>query len=92
MTLSEFNVLDEEQQVESIWSGTRVAIRRDEEYEIVLIQIDGLFVEVFFDMTYEEIKKIQAIGNINELLIYLKPNKATYNRIVRDVQTGRHAG
>ena len=85
MTLSEFNVLDEEQQVESIWSGTRVATRRDEEHEIVLVQIDGLFVEVFFDMTYEEIKKIQTIGNINELLIYLKPNKATYNRIVKGV-------
>ena len=85
MTLSEFNVLEEEQQANFIWSGIRVATRRDEEHEIVLIQIDGLFVEVFFDMTYEEIKKIQAIGNINELLIYLKPNKARHNRIVKDV-------
>lgn len=85
MTLSEFNVLDKEQQAKAIWSGTRVATRHDEEYEIVLFQIDGLFVEVFFDMTYEEIKKVEAIGNINQLLIYLKPNKARYNRIVKDV-------
>ena len=85
MTLSEFNLLDEKQQGNVIWSGTRVATRHDEEYEIVLFQIDGLFVEVFFDMTYEEIKKVEAIGNINQLLIYLKPNKARYNRIVKDV-------
>lgn len=85
MTLSEFNVLDEEQQAKSIWSGTRVATRRDEEHEIVLFQIDGLFVEVFFDMAYQEIKKIEAIGNINQLLIYLKPNKARHNRIVKEV-------
>jgi len=85
MTLSEFNALDEEQQAQSIWSGTRIATRHDEEHEIVLFQIDGLFVEVFFDMTYEEIKKIEVIGNIDQLLIYLKPNKATNNRIVKEV-------
>jgi hypothetical protein len=85
MTLSEFNVLDEEQQATAIWSGTRVATRRDEEHEIVLYQIDGLFVEVFFNMTYDVIIKFEAIGDLNQLLIYLKPYEARHNRIVKDV-------
>jgi hypothetical protein len=85
MTLSEFNVLDKEQQAKAIWSGTRVATRCDEEHEVVLYQIDGLFVEVFFDMTYEELIKIEAIGNVNQLLIYLKPYEAKQNRIGKNV-------
>ena len=85
MTLSEFNLLDEKQQTKVIWSGTRVATRQDEEHEIVLFQIDGLFVEVFFNITIEVIQKIEAIGDINQLLIYLKPYEAKYNRIIKDV-------
>ena len=85
MTLSEFDVLDEEQQAIAIWSGTRVATRHDEEHEIVLYQVDGLFVEVFFNMTYDVIIKIEAIGNLNHLLIYLKPYEARHNLIVKDV-------
>ena len=73
MTLSQFNLLDENQQTNVIWSGTRVATRREEEHEIVLFQIDGLFVEVFFNRTIEVVRKIEAIENINQLLIYLKP-------------------
>ena len=84
MTLSEFNLLDEKQQGNVIWSGTRVATRHDDEHEIVLFQIDVLFVEVFFNRTIDVIRKIEAIGNINQLLIYLKPYEAKHNRIVRD--------
>jgi len=73
VTLSQFNLLDENQQTNVIWSGTRVATRREEEHEIVLFQIDGLFVEVFFNRTIEVVRKIEAIENINQLLIYLKP-------------------
>ena len=85
MTLSEFNLLDEKQQGNVIWSGTRVATRHDDEHEIVLFQIDGLFVEVFFNRTMDVIRKIEAIGNLNQLLIYLKPYEAKHNRIVKDV-------
>jgi hypothetical protein len=85
VTLCEFNLLDEKQQAEAVWSGARVAKRHDEEHEIVLFQIDGFFVEVFFNMTYDEIRKIEAIENIDQLLLYLKPNKARHNRIVKDL-------
>lgn len=85
MTLSEFNLLDEMQQGNVIWSGTRVATRHDDEYEIVLFQIDGLFVEVFFNATYDVLIKIEAIENVNQLLIYLKPYEAKQNRIVKNV-------
>lgn len=84
MTLCEFNLLDEKEQANVIWWGTRVASRRDDEHEIVLFQIDGFFVEVFFNKTFDLIRKIEAIGDINQLLLYLKPNKAKHNRIVKD--------
>jgi hypothetical protein len=85
MTLCEFNLLDEKEQAEAVWSGARVAKRQDEEHEIVLFQIDGFFVEVFFNRTYDVIRKIEAIENIDQLLLYLKPNKARHNRIVKDL-------
>jgi len=85
MTLCEFNLLDEKEQANVIWLGTRVASRHDDEHEIVLFQIDGFFVEVFFNRTYDVIRKIEAIENINQLLLYLKPNKAKHNRILKDV-------
>jgi len=74
MTLCEFNLLGEMEQAKAIWSGTHVATRQDEEHEILLFQIDGFFVEVFFDRTYETISKIEAIGNINQLTLYLDPD------------------
>lgn len=85
MTLCEFNLLDETHQTHAIWSGVRVAKRHDEEHEIVLFQIDDFFVEVFFNMTYDVIRKIEAVENIDQLLLYLKPNKARHNRIVKDL-------
>lgn len=85
MTLCEFNLLDEKEQANVIWLGTRVASRQDDEHEILLFQIDGFFVEVFFNKTYEVIKKIEAIGNIDQLLMYLKPYEANQNRIANDV-------
>ena len=84
MTLCEFNLLDENEKANVIWLGTRVAIRRDDEHEIVLFQIDGFFVEVFFNRTYDVIRKIEAIENIDQLLLYLKPNKAKHNPIVKN--------
>ena len=90
MTLSEFNLLDEKQQGNVIWSGTRVATRNDDEHEIVLFQIDGLFVEVFFNRTIDVIRKIEAIGDINQLLLYLKPYEAKQHRIVKDGQINVH--
>ena len=85
MTLCEFNLLDEKEQAKAVWAGARVAKRHDKEDEIVLFQIDGFFVEVFFNSTYDVIRKIEAIENIDQLLLYLHPNKAKHNRIVKDL-------
>lgn len=43
MTLYQFNAMDEMEQAEAIWSGTHIGDRQDDQHDILLYQIDGLF-------------------------------------------------
>ena len=70
MTLNQFNMLDELGKAEAIWSGTHFAIRHDEEHDILLYELDGFFVEVFYHRSDEVIRKIEAISNQNQLSAY----------------------
>lgn len=46
MTLYEFNVLDEMEQLEAIWyKSTKLQERQDDTFLFVLYQIDGFYVE-----------------------------------------------
>jgi hypothetical protein len=48
MTLYQFLAMDEMEQQEAIWEGVLIADRQDEEHRILLYQIDGFYVEVFY--------------------------------------------
>ncbi len=39
--------MDEMEQAEAVWEGTHIADREDEQYKILLYQIDGFYVEVY---------------------------------------------
>lgn len=55
MTLYQFNMLDEAEQLEAIWDrSTKLAEREDSGYLYILYQIDNFYVE----------EKIQKEGNI----------------------------
>jgi hypothetical protein len=48
MTLYQFNMLDEMEQAEAVWSVTHIGERQDEDHSILLYQIDSFYVEVFY--------------------------------------------
>jgi hypothetical protein len=49
MTLNSFKLLDEREQAETLWDkGVQLGERFDEEHHILLYQIDGFYVEVFY--------------------------------------------
>ena len=48
MTLCQFNLLDEMEQAETVWSGVLIGERQDEEHSILLYQIDSFYLEVYY--------------------------------------------
>ncbi len=75
MTPEQFNALDEMEQAELIWNGKHVGDRKDEEHNILLYKIDStLFVEVFYHVQHNVIKKYTAFSKDELLDIYLPKN------------------
>lgn len=59
MTLYQFNMLDEAEQLEAVWDkSTKLAEREDAEFLYILYQIDTFYIE----------EKIQKEGNIRHAL------------------------
>ena len=70
MTISQFNTLDEMEQIEAVWSGKMIAQRVDDVFDILLYQIDGFFVEVYYHRENNSIRKFEPIANKKQLLFY----------------------
>jgi hypothetical protein len=70
MTLYEFNQMDEAEQMEVIWDSVFVG-DRDEEHKILLYQIDGFYVEVYYHKEYNDIRRFRSFSSTNELEPYL---------------------
>jgi hypothetical protein len=71
MTLYEFNQLDEMEQAEALWNGVFIADREDDEHKILLYQIDGFYVEVFYHKEYNVIRRFRSFSSTNPLDPYL---------------------
>jgi hypothetical protein len=71
MTLYEFNALDEMEQAESIWDGVFLGDRKDSEHRILLYQIDDFYVEVFYHIEYNTIRRFRSFSSTNQLDPYL---------------------
>ena len=56
MTLSEFEHMDERDKMEAILRGVFVTNRADNENEILLYQVDSLYVEVYYSKEYNHIR------------------------------------
>ena len=67
MTLYQFNQLDEMEQQEAIWEGALIADRMDREYKILLYQIDGFYVEVFYHQEYNVIRRYRSFASTEQL-------------------------
>lgn len=66
----QFIQADEMEQAEAIWSGKQVAMRADDVHDILLYQIDGFYVEVYYHREYNVIRKFEPIASKDQLLFY----------------------
>ena len=58
MTLCEYNSLDQGEQFEALYNyGTHIADRADEEYCLILFQLDSFYVELYFHIEHNALKK-----------------------------------
>jgi len=70
MTLYQFIQLDEAEQADAIWDGSFIADREDKEHKILLYQIDGFYVEVFYHKKYNIVRKYMPFSSTDSYLFY----------------------
>jgi hypothetical protein len=71
MTLTQFNQLDETEQIEAVWSGIQIGERSDADHDILLYQIGKLYVEVFYNRETNGIRKFNAFEDLEQMQPYL---------------------
>lgn len=72
MTLKDFNMLDEPEQIIVISNfGTEIGKRADKAHKYILYQIDSFYVEKEFDIKGKTLKRIKPFNNLNLLNPYL---------------------
>ena len=73
MTMYQFNCLDEVRQIELLWSaGVLIGARQEGFHKILLYQIDGFYVEVFYQYFQGKMVKIKSFSHTDQLDPYLK--------------------
>ncbi|MBC7827931.1 MAG: hypothetical protein H7122_09305 [Chitinophagaceae bacterium] len=72
MNMYQFNCLDEVRQIELLWSaGVLVGSRQEGHYKILLYQIEGFYVEVFYQYFQGKMVKTKSFSDTNQLEPYL---------------------
>lgn len=71
MTAKQFYSLDEMEQAEAIWEGKHIGNRHDEEHNILLYKLNGIYVEAFYHREYNVLRKFVAYDTIEELTPFL---------------------
>ena len=69
------------EQVENLWSGKHIATKHDKNHDILLCQIDGFFVEVYYPKENDTLRKFEPVANRNQLLFYR--NQIDINRLLK---------
>lgn len=73
VTLYQFNAMDEMEQIEALWEhGVHITERQDGEYRLILYQIDSFYVEVWYHMEDNDIRRFRSFSSITQLEPYLK--------------------
>jgi hypothetical protein len=73
MTLYQFIALDEMDKQEALWEeGTHLADREKGKYKILLYQIEGFYVEVFYHKEYNVLRGYRPFNSTEQLAPYLE--------------------
>jgi hypothetical protein len=71
VTLYEFIQMDEMEQAEAVWSGKLAGTRHEGEYRILLYKIDDFYVEAWYHVEHNVLKKFRPFKNKELLQLYL---------------------
>ena len=72
MTLYEFNALSEDEKAAVLWSkGDFVIERKDNNFSILLYQVQSFYVEVFYSGKENKISKLRSFSSTEQLEPYL---------------------
>jgi hypothetical protein len=71
MTLYQFKLLDEMEQIETVWSSVLLAIRNDGEFDYELYQIDAFYVELRYLKGGKAVSSLKTFANPDLLHPYL---------------------
>lgn len=75
MTLYQFNLLNETEQAEAVWSGVHFGERQDEEHSILLYQVDSFYVEVYYHSENNVVSRMRGFSSTEQLTPYLEQMK-----------------
>ena len=62
--------LDQMEQAELVWEGNHITDRKDDEHNILLYQIDDLYVEAYYHRECNVLRKFNTFSRIELLGIY----------------------
>ncbi len=72
MHFFDFVLLRENEQLEMLWyNGEQIGRRKDKEFLILLYQVEGFYVEVFYNTKYKEIEKYLSFECTDKLEPYI---------------------
>ena len=72
MTLYHFNARDETQKADIIWSGVHLGYRLEGDHNILVYQIDGFYVEVYYHRGFNAIQRFRSFSSVEQLAPYLE--------------------
>ena len=72
MTLYEFNALSEDEKAAVLWSkGDFVTERKENNFNILLYQVQSFYVEVFYSGNENKISRLRSFSSTEQLEPYL---------------------
>ena len=73
MTLCEYNRLDQVEQFEALYNyGIHISDRADKDYCIILFQLHSFYVELYFHIEENALKKLRSFTNVDLITPYLE--------------------
>jgi hypothetical protein len=73
MTIYQHKVLQEKEQAEVLWEmGVHLGERFDGEHKILLYQIEGFYVEVFYHQEQNKLVRLRSFRSVDQLRSYLE--------------------
>lgn len=73
MTLCEYNYLDQAEQFEALYDhGIHISDRADDDYCIILFQLDSFYIELYFHIEHNSLKKFRSFSNVDLIKPYLE--------------------